>query len=214
MENSFCKTSDSRPIQVKQECLGSYSGVGSPMESSVFSSSVSSTSSLSSSPSHNFILRNTSQLYVSPLTNNESLHTSSLGKSMDHFSHSTSAVDTFLDSSMSDDQEAQLSINHPINTSNIRVNRFFPDGVVDILSKWFYENQSYPYPDENMTNYLAREASISAKQVRKWFANKRVRSNKCFKQTSRIKKEPNTDQVRRKTVNKNNLFYNIIRKFS
>ena len=68
-----------------------------------------------------------------------------------------------------------------------RTNRFFPDTVVDILNKWFYENLDYPYPDESMTNVLAKEANISAKQVRKWFANKRVRSNKCYKQTFRKK---------------------------
>lgn len=68
-----------------------------------------------------------------------------------------------------------------------RGNRFFPDHVVDILNKWFFANQEYPYPDENMTNILAREANISAKQVRKWFANKRVRSNKCYKQNLRTR---------------------------
>lgn len=70
-----------------------------------------------------------------------------------------------------------------------RVNRFFPDKVVDVLNKWFFENQEYPYPDDNMTSILAKQANISAKQVRKWFANKRVRSNKCFKQTVRSKKD-------------------------
>jgi len=80
------------------------------------------------------------------------------------------------------------------NTSASRVNRFFPDKVVDVLNKWFFENQEYPYPDDNMTNVLAREANISAKQVRKWFANKRVRSNKCLKTTCRTKKD------RRQTV--------------
>ena len=80
------------------------------------------------------------------------------------------------------------------NLSSSRVNRFFPDKVVDVLNKWFFENQEYPYPDDNMTNVLAREANISAKQVRKWFANKRVRSNKCLKTTCRTKKD------RRQTV--------------
>lgn len=95
----------------------------------------------------------------------------------------TENSDGYLNSPMSEDQ-------HNNDMSGARpVNRFFPDGVVDILNKWFYENQSYPYPDENMTNILAKEANISAKQVRKWFANKRVRSNKCYKQTFRIKKE-------------------------
>ena len=77
------------------------------------------------------------------------------------------------------------------------MNRFFADGVVDILNKWFVDNQNYPYPDENMTNILAKEANISAKQVRKWFANKRVRSNKCCKQSIKPKKEPKS---RRQTV--------------
>lgn len=95
--------------------------------------------------------------------------------------------DGYLNSSMSEDQN-NTSNNIEMNGAR-PVNRFFPDGVVDILNKWFYENQSYPYPDENMTNVLAKEAKISAKQVRKWFANKRVRSNKCYKQTFRIKKE-------------------------
>jgi hypothetical protein len=80
------------------------------------------------------------------------------------------------------------------SSNNSRVNRFFPDKVVDVLNKWFFENQEYPYPDDNMTNVLAREANISAKQVRKWFANKRVRSNKCLKTTCRTKKD------RRQTV--------------
>jgi hypothetical protein len=81
-----------------------------------------------------------------------------------------------------------LSVNCGGNSNNSnRTNRFFPDAVVDILNKWFYENLDYPYPDEAMTNFLAKEAHISPKQVRKWFANKRVRSNKCYKQTFRKK---------------------------
>lgn len=73
------------------------------------------------------------------------------------------------------------------SSSSSRANRFFPDWVVDILNRWFNENLNFPYPDETMTNLLAKEASISPKQVRKWFANKRVRSNKCYKQTFRKK---------------------------
>jgi len=92
-----------------------------------------------------------------------------------------------LDSSNSDEQNTSSTGFHGYARP---VNRFFPDGVVDILNKWFYENQNYPYPDDNMTNILAKEANISPKQVRKWFANKRVRSNKCYKQTFRIRKDP------------------------
>jgi hypothetical protein len=62
-----------------------------------------------------------------------------------------------------------------------------------VLKKWFDVNQDYPYPDENTTNVLAKEANISSKQVRKWFANKRVRSNKCVKQNSRSKKSQHNE---------------------
>jgi hypothetical protein len=78
-----------------------------------------------------------------------------------------------------------------------RGNRFFPDNVVEVLNKWFFDNQDYPYPDEQTTNWLAKEASISPKQVRKWFANKRVRSNKCYKQTFRSKPSPQKAAPRR-----------------
>jgi len=138
--------------------------------------------------------------------------------------HHHNSNEDFSDSSMSDDNGHHINTSNNIDNTNIdinengikmemerggdgggnssgntssnnsRVNRFFPDKVVDVLNKWFFENQEYPYPDDNMTNVLAREANISAKQVRKWFANKRVRSNKCLKTTCRTKKD------RRQTV--------------
>jgi hypothetical protein len=51
------------------------------------------------------------------------------------------------------------------------------------------ENKEYPYPDETTTNQLAKEADISAKQVKKWFANKRVRSQLCCKPVQRNRKK-------------------------
>ena len=55
------------------------------------------------------------------------------------FRHYQNSSDNYLNSSISDD--------HNISNGNLEmncarpVNRFFPDGVVDILNKWFYENQ-------------------------------------------------------------------------
>lgn len=66
--------------------------------------------------------------------------------------------------------------------------RFFTDDAIDVLNRWFEDNQDYPYPDETTTRDLARTANISTKQVRKWFANKRVRSNKCMKQSYKKKR--------------------------
>jgi len=107
--------------------------------------------------------------------------------------------DNYLNSSINDENNAS---DRSFQTYSRPVNRFFPDGVVDILNKWFYENQNYPYPDENMTNFLAKEANISPKQVRKWFANKRVRSNKCYKQTFRIRRVDSTLQQSSRHINR------------
>lgn len=108
----------------------------------------------------------------------------------DHISYSSQ--------SSSDDPmpESSNSPSTGSSSSSARANRFFPDQVVDILNRWFVQNADYPYPDEHMTNVLAKEANISAKQVRKWFANKRVRSNKCFKQTFKAKKEAVANRAR------------------
>lgn len=140
-----------------------------------------------------------------------------------HLSQSCQNIN-YLDSSMSDDMdgngghygqmdqgqenENENEIENEIENENEmannislsnRTNRFFPDDVVDILNRWFFENQDYPYPDEHMTNVLAKEANISAKQVRKWFANKRVRSNKCYKQSLRLKKDKKSNGMMNNT---------------
>ena len=86
-----------------------------------------------------------------------------------------------LDNSMASNEDE----NHNLNLD--KSNRFFSDTVVEVLNRWFIENQSYPYPNELTTQNLAQQTNMSSKQVRKWFANKRVRSNKCMKQSYRNK---------------------------
>lgn len=152
------------------------------LNSLVSSNSSSCSSSLSSSPQ---------------FTTGSADNTNQLVSSSSSTTSSTNQNDDYLDT-FSDDMDLNNSASVPSTTSpskgqnsadnssaSARLNRFFPDTVVEILNKWFYENQEYPYPNESMTNMLAKEANISAKQVRKWFANKRVRSNKCYKLTFR-----------------------------
>lgn len=71
----------------------------------------------------------------------------------------------------------------------IKGTRFLSTKAVSMLNHWFQENRDYPYPDENTTDYLAKQADISAKQVKKWFANKRVRSQMCCKSMNRNKRK-------------------------
>ena len=69
--------------------------------------------------------------------------------------------------------------------------RFLGSRAVAVLNHWFQSNRDYPYPDDERTDRLAREAGITQKQVKKWFANKRVRSQMCYKPLYRSRKVPN-----------------------
>jgi hypothetical protein len=75
--------------------------------------------------------------------------------------------------------------------------------AVAVLNQWFQLNRNYPYPDDDRTDQLANEAGkiksysvatsylnlgITQKQVKKWFANKRVRSQMCYKPLYRSRK--------------------------
>ncbi|CAF1049661.1 unnamed protein product [Didymodactylos carnosus] len=71
---------------------------------------------------------------------------------------------------------------------NCRNTRFLGSKAVAILDKWFHSNRDYPYPDDEKTEQLAFEAGITSKQVKKWFANKRVRSQSCYKPLYRSRK--------------------------
>jgi hypothetical protein len=202
---------------IKQDC--NYRPSSQSMQvvnySNLSPSTYSNTTSCSLSISPQNMMINTNQLYLansagssnSPSSSSSASSTSSMSplqnpNKSDQYGSNTS--DQYLDMSMSEEcmynSQNSMSINNPASASSgnsNKVNRFFADGVVDILNKWFIENQNYPYPDENMTNILAKEANISAKQVRKWFANKRVRSNKCCKQSVKVKRE---SKNRRQTV--------------
>jgi hypothetical protein len=189
------------------DTLSPGSSISIPTYSSGSSTScLSGNSSLSSSPQQDSHAMPSQPIYIlnQPMSNSSSSPSDSLSSlimkqnaedmqlSQAYSQSCMNPSEDYLDSSLSDDLDSNQTSGHLNTSANLnsgRANRFFPDSVVDILNRWFNENQEYPYPDDNMTNILAKEANISAKQVRKWFANKRVRSNKCFKQTCRTKKE-------------------------
>ena len=85
----------------------------------------------------------------------------------------------------------------------IKGTRFLSTKAVSLLNQWFQENRDYPYPDECTTDFLAKQAEISAKQVKKWFANKRVRSQMCCKPMNRnkIKSSGNSEDLMNKSKN-------------
>ncbi|CAF1582320.1 unnamed protein product [Rotaria sp. Silwood1] len=78
------------------------------------------------------------------------------------------------------------------NDKECRNTRFLGSRAVSILNQWFQLNREYPYPDDERTEQLANEAGITQKQVKKWFANKRVRSQMCYKPLYRSRKTRNS----------------------
>jgi hypothetical protein len=225
MDHYHSNSAQSNSEEIIEGCCSSSSSIGSPSSSLASSPQQTKTltskiiaSSASTKPIYiNSYASSTNSTESSPAPYSTSLSSYKIEPDYDNdemMNHNQQNDDEFLDSSsMSDDMmlmndnqvDQNCNMNNCLNGSinnngaSGRTNRFFPDTVVDILNKWFYENQDYPYPDENMTNILAKEANISAKQVRKWFANKRVRSNKCYKQTSRTTKKDSV-KSRRQTV--------------
>jgi hypothetical protein len=122
--------------------------------------------------------------------------------------------ENYLDSSRASLYDDAENMNPSSAAANDKANRFFADGVVDVLTRWFLLNENYPYPDEATTRQLANEANISAKQVRKWFANKRVRSNKCMKQSYRKRDNPSKTSHVKNQVKILPLLYRVSNIFS
>lgn len=67
------------------------------------------------------------------------------------------------------------SVPYDIGTRKRPARSLSPDAV-SLLETWYYNNIQHPYPDETQVLNLSGEAKISIVQVRKWMANKRVRS--------------------------------------
>ncbi|CAF2438281.1 unnamed protein product [Rotaria sp. Silwood2] len=84
----------------------------------------------------------------------------------------------------------------PVDDKECRNTRFLGSRAVTVLNHWFQSNRDYPYPDDERTDRLAREAGITQKQVKKWFANKRVRSQMCYKPLYRSRKSRNLSSIR------------------
>ncbi len=62
--------------------------------------------------------------------------------------------------------------NHPLSTE-----------AVQIMNNWYLANITRPYPDDNTIASLVEQTLLNPGQIRKWFANRRMRSRNTYKQT-------------------------------
>lgn len=54
--------------------------------------------------------------------------------------------------------------------------RHLSQRAVDMMEQWYHINFHHPYPSEHVVKYIAQQGGITVAQVKKWMANKRVRS--------------------------------------
>ena len=48
--------------------------------------------------------------------------------------------------------------------------------AVRIMERWYERNVDHPYPSYDTAEVMARAGGIEVEQVKKWFANKRMRT--------------------------------------
>ena len=60
------------------------------------------------------------------------------------------------------------------------------------MERWYQHNEEHPYPNQDATQLLATAGSISPEQVKKWFANRRLRNGntKDLTEIARRRKRP------------------------
>ena len=63
------------------------------------------------------------------------------------------------------------------NTPMFRTHRMLTLEATEVLNTWYNNNVQYPYPNDVQVAQLSQLTGITARQVKKWMANKRVR---CF----------------------------------
>ncbi len=54
--------------------------------------------------------------------------------------------------------------------------KFLDQHAINILTAWYDSHQDHPYPDDATVEFLAQTANLAVSQVKKWMANKRVRT--------------------------------------
>ena len=64
--------------------------------------------------------------------------------------------------------------------------------AVRIMNNWYERNRHNPYPSNETAEVIGKAGNITAEQVKKWFANKRMRSSNTKPQKRRRKQQCST----------------------
>ena len=67
--------------------------------------------------------------------------------------------------------------NSTMNSPYLGNRKYLNPQAIDLMELWYQDNQQHPYPSIIDLNKLAQDVHITVAQVRKWMANKRMRSS-------------------------------------
>ena len=84
--------------------------------------------------------------------------------------------------------------NSTMNSPYLGSRKYLNPQAIDLMELWYQDNQQHPYPSILDLNKLAHDGHITVAQVRKWMANKRMRSSNT---TSRKPREAFVHRQRR-----------------
>lgn len=59
----------------------------------------------------------------------------------------------------------------------IKKSRHLSPKALDMMESWYSQHFHHPYPSEDIVCYIVKHGHVTATQVKKWMANKRVRSS-------------------------------------
>ena len=65
-------------------------------------------------------------------------------------------------------------------------NKPLDNQAVMILNTWYLANEKHPYPTIQCICQMARKTGLAHAQIRKWLANRRLRSSNTYKKTGRM----------------------------
>ena len=80
-------------------------------------------------------------------------------------SSEANSIINILDKCAENNQHQKKTKPNPLNALAVR-----------IMNNWYERNQNNPYPSNDTAEVIAKAGNITVEQVRKWFANKRMRS--------------------------------------
>ena len=104
-------------------------------------------------------------------------------------SNTTSSPETpCLSSTDSAMLSSRTSVTAPTNKTRSRLTAT----AISIMERWYQQNEEHPYPNQDTTQLLATSGNISPEQVKKWFANRRLRKGdtKKLSEIARRRKRP------------------------